>query len=119
MSNSNNQLPEIPHQLWETLRSCRFVHRMFEIGPSLKTVKPVMHGGKAYFSSAKYSGEDFDPAIFEVVQGGWDHEHCNVCWTKIQAGDEYWDNDGPGEVCLCAACWGRLRDELTIRPKEK
>ena len=42
----------------------------------------------------------------EIVPGGWDHEHCSLCWRKISL----FPGDGPagyteGEEWLCRPCY--------------
>ena len=42
-----------------------------------------------------------------VEEGGWDHEHCEICFGRIGAGgasDGYVD---PGGAWLCPACYAR------------
>jgi hypothetical protein len=36
-----------------------------------------------------FRGEPYDPAVYELIQDGWDHEHCDVCWARIADGDVY------------------------------
>ena len=56
------------------------------------------------------SDEPFDPGEFELREGGWDHEHCDVCWAKVVDGMAYWPNVDPdaGQVDLCEACYPRV-----------
>jgi len=47
-----------------------------------------------------YPGDGGKPT---VVPGGWDHEHCAICWEKIGSGGQQrgYENDGDW---ICAAC---------------
>lgn len=56
------------------------------------------------------SGEPFDPKEFELREGGWDHEHCDVCWAEVLDGMSYWPNVDPdgGHVDLCETCYARV-----------
>ena len=40
----------------------------------------------------EFRGEQYDPAKFELVRRGWDHEHCTICCFKIEDGFTYWEN---------------------------
>jgi hypothetical protein len=44
------------------------------------------------------------------VDGGWDHEHCDVCHARIADGDAYWTNghEPGGHVDLCDECYPRV-----------
>jgi hypothetical protein len=47
------------------------------------------------------------PTDGEVVKGGWDHAHCELCWAEISAAgndnrDGYTDNVGHW---LCTTCF--------------
>ena len=60
-------------------------------------------------SSREYAGGYYDPDHFSVVTGGWDHDHCSICWWKLDGGDDaerrigYRSGDGEW---LCAECHG-------------
>jgi hypothetical protein len=51
----------------------------------------------------EYKGQPFDETEFTKVEGYWDHEHCSVCWFKIEEGHTYWSN-GRGVKLLCDEC---------------
>jgi hypothetical protein len=44
----------------------------------------------------------------EIITGGWEHEHCRLCWQTISA-HEGQDNFGytDGTDWLCEACYGK------------
>lgn len=50
--------------------------------------------------------DEVAPVDGEVVKGGWDHAHCELCWTKISAEAEN-QRDGytDGKAWLCTACF--------------
>lgn len=35
-------------------------------------------------------GDEYDPALWDLVPNAWDHDHCAICWTHI------WDDDDGG-----------------------
>jgi hypothetical protein len=54
-------------------------------------------------------------AASNVIEGGWDHEHCELCWTTISP----FPGDSPtgytdGDRWLCAPCYTQY-----IQPREK
>jgi hypothetical protein len=63
-------------------------------------------------------GDEFldDPEVFEVLEDGWDHEHCDVCSARIEPGDWYWPNEDEsiGDIDLCEECWRRVMKLLDI-----
>jgi hypothetical protein len=59
-----------------------------------------------------YRGQPYDPAVCQFIEGGWDHEHCDVCNARVTDGDAYWTNDGPEHVDLCPACFPAVRQAL-------
>ena len=98
---------------WETFRRCRFVQRTFHPYPCL-VIEPLNDEGGSLWKP--YRGEPFDPAVYELIEGGWDHEHCDVCYAHIVDGNEYWANDGPEHVDLCIVCYPLVQDEMHAAP---
>ena len=41
-----------------------------------------------------------------IVPGGWDHEHCALCWTHIDPGDRYFHHSELNAF-LCVRCFER------------
>jgi hypothetical protein len=76
--------------------------RRFRSAPALFT-----RDGK--FARA-YQGEAFDPADWEVREGGWDHEHCHFCTLCICDVDPDHLKEGytDGDQWLCPACYRRI-----------
>lgn len=97
----------VPPAEWATFRRCRFVPRTFAPYPCLAAAD----GGWV-----PYRGQPFDPAVWAVVEGGWDHEHCDVCSARITASVPYWANAGPEHVDLCASCYPLVRAALDAEP---
>jgi hypothetical protein len=109
------ELPEITRADLATFRRCRFVRRVFRPRDcywSLEAPDDVW----AFAEEWQERGDDFlkDPERFEVVEGGWDHEHCDVCRVTIEDGDPYWPNEDEevGQVDLCGKCYPRVMDLL-------
>ena len=68
---------------------------------------PPSRDGNEWHMSRPYRGEPFDPGEYELQDDGWDHEHCDVCWARVEDGMAYWPNVDPdaGHVDLCEACY--------------
>ena len=100
--------PEITPEQLATFARCQFVHRQFASYPSLRSIEPLNERGGSFWQP--YRGEAYDPEKFELVEGGWDHEHCDVCWEKIVDGVAYWTNDDAeaGHLDLCESCYPRV-----------
>lgn len=81
------------------ITSMDFVNHVFVPTPSLKSRKPIDGG---WFSEAQFCGQAYDPAAYDVVPGGWDHDHCGVCFWRIEEGDSYWKNSQG--IILCDRC---------------
>jgi hypothetical protein len=104
-----NDQPEITLEQLALFSRCRFVRRVFASYPSLRSIEPT-DDEEGWHVSFPYHGEPYDPEQFELIEGGWDHEHCDVCWARIQDGDSYWPNEDEdvGQVGLCEACYPRV-----------
>lgn len=53
---------------------------------------------------ALHRGQSFDPEKVDFLAGGWDHDHCEICWWKLySSGDEargFGYTDGHDWVCI-------------------
>jgi hypothetical protein len=103
MSTGADILDQIGSEEWEMYRRCRFVRKTFQSYPCLVMIDPINKKGGTLWRP--YRGEPFDPTVFRLVEGAWDHEHCNVCYAKIFDGHTYWTNDGEKHVDLCDECY--------------
>jgi hypothetical protein len=45
------------------------------------------------------------PAGGEVVPGGWDHEHCDICWQTIGPGGEPYGFLSKPDKWVCEECY--------------
>jgi len=45
------------------------------------------------------------PSGGEVVPGGWDHEHCDICWKKIGCGGEPFGFYSDPNAWVCSECY--------------
>jgi len=82
----------------EQLVDRTFVQKTFAPAAALVAKKPV----DGYRLEREYTGGEFDADEFELVQGRWDHDHCLVCYFRIEPGHTYWEN-GDGLI-VCDVC---------------
>jgi hypothetical protein len=112
-------LPPITEQELATFRRCRFARRVFHPRDCYRSREPV--GDFSEFAEEwRERGDELlqDDSLFEVVPGGWDHEHCDVCWGRVVEGMTYWPNvnEDAGHVDLCETCYPRVMALLGIEP---
>ncbi len=50
-----------------------------------------------------YHGQAYEESEFDLVEGMWDHDHCQICWFRITDGFTYWENSNRVKL-LCDAC---------------
>ena len=54
-----------------------------------------------------YTGQEYDPGEYELVDGAWDHDHCEICQATI-SNDNYKDEIREaftdGRNWLCPKC---------------
>ena len=81
-----------------------FTLRVFSVKPAMVKKEPVNgHRMWTEYDSAKYSEADYD-----LVPGMWDHEHCAICFGKIQEGDTYFQNSQ--KHILCPSCYKKFQE---------
>jgi hypothetical protein len=84
--------------LLETAPARDFTSQIFSSAPAMVKKEPV-NGLRIW---TKYDPATFSDSEYEIVPGMWDHEHCSICWKKIQEGAPYWQNSQ--KHILCNAC---------------
>jgi hypothetical protein len=105
----DERLAEHQRQQLDQCRGRRFVRTSFASYPSLRSLEPgAWDDQREYHLSTPYTGQEYDPEEYEVVEEGWDHEHCHVCWVRIEPGDGYWQSAEEHPLELCLACYERL-----------
>ncbi len=96
-------------QMENEVTDCNFAQTTFHALPSLR----ALESESGWFCSKPYHGEEFDPKEWRIVPGGWDHEHCKLCFAKIIDGMSYWAN-GNEVVILCDRCFDHYRPQLQV-----
>lgn len=57
-------------------------------------------------TSSLYFGQQYDPAHYELVRGGWSHDHCEICWWTLSEGGDEEHSVGftDGRRWICSEC---------------
>lgn len=100
--------PDYRKEWREECRRRHFERRVFESDRSLRAIEPDEQG---WYASQPYVGQEYDPRTFHIVEDGWDHEHCYLCYTHIEPGDDYWQSSEPWPLELCLACHEALTSD--------
>jgi hypothetical protein len=61
-----------------------------------------------------YKGQSYDEVEYKLIPGGWDHEHCDICWAKITEGDPYWANTNKVKI-ICKGCYEHYKDQINYK----
>ncbi|GAA4316795.1 hypothetical protein GCM10023184_00160 [Flaviaesturariibacter amylovorans] len=54
-----------------------------------------------------YIGQGYDPVFFDLVEDGWRHDHCEVCFVKLCDNPETCQTEGytADRQWLCRECY--------------
>ena len=57
---------------------------------------------------SQYRGQKFDPDKIDLVEDGWSHDHCEICWWTLRESDD--PDEGVGyrnetNGWICAQCF--------------
>jgi len=66
---------------------------------------------RATGSMREYLGQTYDSERAELIRGGWDHDHCEICTHKIWDRGEEEDRFGyttDGREWVCTQCYRRF-----------
>ena len=85
--------------LAEEVRNNKWVKKKWNPSPALLCKKSKV--------ITKYSGQKYDSNKFELIENGWDHDHCLFCWQCIcDSGSKNCKYNGftDGEYWICETC---------------
>lgn len=124
MSNTFVKLPtgdiEVDHirEMYVDLKGTTFQQMKWRPRPAL-----VDKNGK---TTRLYIGQKFDPNYIDLVEDGWTHEHCQICFVSIGEHDnQYTQTEGyfNGYDWVCKSCYetvmitDNLEEKLTELPQ--
>ncbi len=72
----------------------------------LKWVKRAALSSKGRVSD--YDGQGYEPESAKLVEGGWSHDHCEICWWTLSESDNPEKGEGyttDGHRWLCTECY--------------
>jgi len=49
-----------------------------------------------------YVGQKYNPEYFDFVNKGWTHDHCDICFSKVESNDIAYESDAQ---ILCSYCY--------------
>jgi len=64
---------------------------------------PALWSREKHVWSPYYVGK-YDKEKYDLVEGMWDHEHCESCTFEIKDGDTYWKSKTDYYQILCEQC---------------
>ncbi|GAA4316803.1 hypothetical protein GCM10023184_00170 [Flaviaesturariibacter amylovorans] len=83
-------------------RSLDWIFKVWQPSPALIEKK----AGNA----RPFVGQSFDPAYFDLVQDGWTHDHCEICFVNLSDDTEAGETDGytADRQWICKTCHAKL-----------
>lgn len=88
------------------LRQLKWTYKIWKPTPALID--------KSGGSSRQYLGQQFDPKCFDLIEDGWTHDHCEICFTTISNKAGYGETEGyvtENDDWICEECYS-----LFIKP---
>lgn len=64
-----------------------------------------------------YHGQRFDPSKTQLVEDGWSHDHCEICWWSLYKSDDPAHGQGyttDGHIWICSECHGLFIQERAV-----
>jgi hypothetical protein len=61
-------------------------------------------------TASLYNGQNYDPTKYKLVQGGWTHDHCQICWWELfeTATEEHSVGYTNGLQWICSECYEKI-----------
>jgi hypothetical protein len=61
-------------------------------------------------TASLYVGQQYDPAYYDLVHGGWNHDHCEICWWTLSDGGDEEHSVGytDGQRWICSECYNQF-----------
>ena len=71
---------------------------------------------------SQYRGQKFDPDKIDLVEDGWTHDHCEICWWTLHESDDA--DDGVGyrnetNGWICTECFDHFVGNQSPEKKPK
>jgi hypothetical protein len=75
-------------------------------GPGVVLFRPDDATSLAAIPAVGGASVDSQTSGAEVIPGGWDHEHCAICWETIGAGGQAEGYVSNQRTWVCSPCYG-------------
>jgi len=83
-------------------KSEKWTKVLFNLTDAVEVIETAGNGNQIR-GIRKLKSDEQLPLGAVVVKNGWDHEHCEVCWTHINSGDYGYRNER--DLWLCLDCF--------------
>ncbi|NDC39552.1 MAG: hypothetical protein EBZ48_16190 [Proteobacteria bacterium] len=63
---------------------------------------------------SQYRGQKFDPDKIDLVERGWTHDHCEICWWTLRESDDADDGEGYHNETngwICSECFQQFIEQ--------
>jgi hypothetical protein len=57
---------------------------------------------KSSGTTALFIGQKYDSKYFDLIENAWNHDHCDICFAKIEIGDTVYESDSQ---LVCQFCF--------------
>ncbi len=95
---SKEQQEKFEQQEAQWVREQEWTQEKWKKGPAL-----IHTSGRISF----FYGQKFDPQYIELVEDGWTHDHCGICYQNLYETDEPEHGEGytNGYDWICSRCY--------------
>lgn len=70
--------------------------------------------------SSQFIGQKFDPEKIDLVEDGWTHDHCSICWWTLIESEDLENGTGyrnEWNAWLCCECYKQFVCDDILRLK--
>ena len=73
--------------------------------------------------TSEYVGQKYQPEYTKLVDDGWTHDHCEICWWSLSESDDVEHGEGyttDGRSWICSECFKMFvrEDDANSNPGE-
>ena len=64
--------------------------------------------------TSEYVGQKYNPEYTKLVEDGWSHDHCEICWWTLCESEDAEEGEGyttpDGRYWVCTECYEQFID---------
>jgi hypothetical protein len=67
-------------------------------------------------STSDYVGQKYNPEHTKLVEDGWTHDHCEICWWSLHETEEPEHSEGyttNGHKWVCTECYTQFIEKMS------